>query len=127
MDAFENPCVWIDVINRNFVHDYMKTTPCKDPTYIRNVKSSVERLLSYGVDVAIFHFEDFSTAVVCVAEIPFNKSLKKALCEAKDYLEDMIYDALKKEDPETINKFKKHLDRIAKFKNDMYGSLLNQK
>lgn len=118
----DNPCVWIDVINRNFGHggagyrDYIASVPCKDPTYLRNLRTTIDRLTSTGADVAIFHFEDFSSAVVYVADIPFNPALKKALGEARDYLQEMVKEALENEDPKTIKKFQEHLERVTRFK-----------
>lgn len=123
--AFNNPCVWIDVVNRDY-GNYMRSVPCKDPTYLRNLQTTIERLVSTGADVAIFHFEDLSTAVVYVSDIPFNPALRKALGEARDYLEDLVYEAYENEDPKTIKKFEDHLQRVTRFKRGFDGPFVEQ-
>lgn len=120
----DNPCVWVDVINKNYGHDYIANVPCKDPTYLRNLRLSIDRLLSTGADIAIFHFEDFSSSVVYVSDIPFNQSLMKALGEARDYIKEMVNEAWMNEDPKMIKKFQGHLDRVTRFKRGFDGPFI---
>lgn len=109
-----DPCTWIDVVTRFGPHDYMQNNSCKDPTYLRNVKAAVDRWLSCGVDVALFHFEDYSTSIVPILDIPNNASLKKALEQAKENVEGLMVSAFR-EGEETLGKlFFEHLRVIIK-------------
>lgn len=113
MAAFDNPCVWIDLLNKNITFDYKKCSPCKDPTYLRNVKATAERLMANGSDIALFHFEDCSISVVYVADIPFNPALKRALEEAKNNMLDMIEDTKMFDSNSSITKrYTKHFEII---------------
>lgn len=122
---FENQCVWLDIINKNYGHDYLASNPCKDPIYLKNLRMSIDRLTATGADVAIFHFEDYSSAVVYVSDIPFNPALKKALAEARNYVEELVYEAWENEDIATVQKFQKHLDRITRFKRGFDGPFVD--
>lgn len=112
-----NSCTWVDVVTRNGPFDYMDNTTCRDPTYVRNVTASVDRWISNGFDVALFHFHDFSTSVVPLQHVSQNPSLKKALSEAKDNVEQLMISAFREDKQRLGELFFEHLRILIKLEN----------